>query len=110
VVTDACWYCGRPAFVYWDVDLVTCSHEQCETLAFAEMARRARRGNGAPEKRLERALVHALTTFERELRMDRDAELLEPAEARRIGRHEREETARVIGELHELVRGGYRVR
>jgi hypothetical protein len=63
-----------------------------------------RLGNGHPEKRLERALINALTTFEYELRVDRDAKLLEPAEARRLDEHEREETARVIGELHALAR------
>jgi len=54
--------------------------------------------------RLERALVNALTTFEYELRLDRDAELLEPDEARWIDEHERDETARVIAELHALAR------
>jgi hypothetical protein len=57
-----------------------------------------------PEKRLERALVDALVTFEYELRLDRDAELLEPAEALRIDEHERLETGRVIGELRALAR------
>jgi hypothetical protein len=57
----------------------------------------------APEKELERALVNALVTFEHELRMDRDAELLSPAEARRIDACEREETARVIAEVYEFV-------
>ena len=57
-----------------------------------------------PEKRLERALLDALHTFEYQLRVDYDAELLNRSEARRIDEHEREETARVIAELHALAR------
>jgi hypothetical protein len=101
---DRCSYCGRPGFVSWDVDLFSCTREVCKALAYGEVKRRAHAGNGKPEKKLERALVNALTTFEHELRLDRDAELLAPTAARRMDEHEREETSRVIGQLHELLR------
>jgi hypothetical protein len=62
--------------------------------------------NGAlpPEKQLAKALLTALTSFEQELRLDLDAELIDEDEAHRIDKSEREQTARVLGELHELER------
>ena len=61
-------------------------------------------GGPLPEKQLARALVTALTTFEQELRLDLEAELIDEAEAHRIDRAERERTSEVLGELHELER------
>ncbi len=46
VALDRCAYCGRPGTVTWDADLVTCRHETCEALAYAELRRRANRGKG----------------------------------------------------------------
>lgn len=57
-----------------------------------------------PEKQLARALLNALTTFECELRLDLDAELIDEDEARHIDEAEREQTAHVLAELHELER------
>ena len=57
-----------------------------------------------PEKRLAKALVTALATFERELRLDLEAEVIDEDEAHRIDQAERERTSEVLGELHELER------
>jgi len=101
---DRCYYCGRRGVHVWDVDLYSCSNEVCESLAFAEVRRRNRYSTELPEKRLARALLRSLTTFERELRLDVEAELMTRDEARRIDETEREATARVLTELHELER------
>lgn len=104
IALDRCHYCGRPGFVAWDVDLFTCGRETCESLAFAEVQHRNRHGGELPEKKLAKALLASLGTFERELRLDRDAGVIEDAEARRIGEREREETAHVLSDLRELAR------
>lgn len=43
---DRCSYCGRPGFTCWDVDLVSCSQEVCQALAYGEVRRRATAGTG----------------------------------------------------------------
>jgi hypothetical protein len=102
---NRCYYCGRPGIVVWDVDLFSCGHEACESLAFAEVERRHRNGGGTlPEKRLATALLTALATFERELRLDLEAELIDEAEAKCLDAAERMGTAHVLAELHELER------
>jgi hypothetical protein len=35
-----CRYCSRPGITRWDADLISCSSEVCEALAFAELRRR----------------------------------------------------------------------
>jgi hypothetical protein len=103
--TNRCYYCGRPGFIVWDVDLFSCGHEVCESLAFAEVRKRHRNGHDpAPEKRLATALLTSLATFEHELELDVDAELLDEAEARSLDEHEREATARVLADLHRLAK------
>lgn len=48
---NRCQYCGQPGSVVWDADLVSCGHELCKTLAFAELKRRRRNVAGpAPGK------------------------------------------------------------
>jgi hypothetical protein len=89
----------------WDVDLLTCRSEVCESLAYAEIRRRHQNGHSPqPEKLLSRALLRSLETLEDELRLDSQAELLEPEDIHRIDEYEREQTARVLSELHELER------
>jgi hypothetical protein len=101
--TNRCYYCGRPGFIVWDVDLFSCGHEVCESLAFAEVKKRHRNGHDpAPEKQLATALLTSLATFEHELEVDLDAELLDEAEARRFDEDEREATARVLADLRRL--------
>ncbi len=50
-----CRYCDRPGSVVWDSDVVTCGHEICEALAYAEVRRRRRharlRAGGRPPVR-----------------------------------------------------------
>jgi hypothetical protein len=99
---NRCHFCGRRGFKVWDTDLFSCNHEVCLALAFAEVKRRNRNGGKAPERQLRRALLNSLDTFEYELRQDRDADLIDGAEARRMD--ERERTARVLAELHRLER------
>jgi hypothetical protein len=101
---NRCHFCGRRGFKVWDTDLFSCNHEVCLALAFAEVKRRNRNGGAAPEKQLRRALMNSLDTFEYELRHDRDADLIDGAEARRMDELERERTARVLAELHRLER------
>ncbi len=102
---NRCHYCGRPASTVWDVDLFSCGREGCEALAFAEAKRRQRSGREpAPEKKLATALLSALDTLEYELRLDKDAELVEPREARSIDEREREQTAHLLSELRQLER------
>jgi len=102
---NRCHYCGQPGFTVWDVDLFSCGREVCEALAFAEVKRRHKNGGGpAPEKQLAKALLSALDTLEYELRLDKGAELVEPSEARRIDEREREQTAHLLSEIHELER------
>ena len=48
--------------------------------------------------------MNSLDTFEYELRHDRDADLIDGAEARRMDEFEGERTARVLAELHRLER------
>jgi predicted membrane chloride channel (bestrophin family) len=57
-----------------------------------------------PEKQLAKALVTALVTFEHELRLDLEAEVIDEDEAHRIDQVERERTSEILGELHELER------
>lgn len=57
-----------------------------------------------PEKQLAKALVTALATFEQELRLDLEAEVIDEDEAHRIDQVERERTSEILGELHELER------
>ena len=101
---NRCTYCGKPGFTVWDEDIFSCGREVCRSLAFSEVRRRNRNGGEAPEKRLTHALLSALDTFEYELGRDEDAELVEPDEAHRIDAREREQTARLIGRIHELER------
>jgi hypothetical protein len=101
---NRCHFCGRPGFVVWDTDLSSCGHEVCESLAFAEVRRRHGNGSDLPEKKLAKALLGALDTFEDELRLDHDAELVDDVEAHEIDEYEREQTAHVLSELHELER------
>ena len=101
---NCCHYCGKPGFIVWDTDLFSCSHEVCESLAFAEVRRRNKDGGPAPEKQFAKALLTSLATLEYELRLDDDAELLEESEVKQIDEFEREETAHVLGELHKLER------
>jgi hypothetical protein len=101
--TNRCYYCGRPGFIVWDVDLFSCGREVCESLAFAEVGKRHRNGHDpAPEKRLAAALLTSLATFEHELKLDVDAELLDEVEARSLDEDEREATARVLADLRRL--------
>jgi hypothetical protein len=99
ITLDRCHYCGQPGFIAWDKDLFTCGREVCESLAFAEVRRRHGNGSELPEKKLASALLHALDTFEDELALDRDAELIDEQTAHRIDVRERQETARVLDEL-----------
>jgi hypothetical protein len=101
---NRCYFCGQPGFVVWDVDLFSCGREVCESLAFAEVRRRNKNGRPMPEKQLAKALLASLDTIEYALRLDRDAEVLEESEVRRIDECEREETAHVLAELHKLER------
>jgi hypothetical protein len=43
VFTDLrrCHFCGRPAAIVWDDELLSCRHATCLGLAFAESQRRA---------------------------------------------------------------------
>jgi hypothetical protein len=41
-----CRYCDRPAALRWGTDVLSCRHETCESLAFAEARRRC--GNLGP--------------------------------------------------------------
>jgi hypothetical protein len=50
-----CHYCDRPGVIQWDADLLSCRHEVCASLAFAERRHRHPSG-GAPEPR--RTRVH----------------------------------------------------
>ena len=61
-------------------------------------------GGPLPEKRLATALLTALATFERELRLDLEAELIDETEAKCLDAAERMGTAHVLAELHELER------
>jgi hypothetical protein len=101
---NRCYFCGRPGFVVWDVDLFSCGREVCESLAFAEVRRRNRNSRPMPEKQLAKALLTSLDTLEYALHLDGDAELLEESEVRQIDESEREETAHVLAELHKLER------
>jgi translation initiation factor IF-1 len=58
MAVETCWYCGRPASVYWDDDLSTCRHEMCEALAYGELKRRARNGHVRPAKKPGRLRLH----------------------------------------------------
>ncbi len=51
-----------------------------------------------------RVLLAALATFEHELRLDVEAELIDRDEARRMDAEERTQTARLLAELRELRR------
>ncbi len=102
---NRCQYCNRPGFVVWDVDLFTCGREVCKSLAFAELRRRHRDGlRPLPEKLLAKALLTALDTFEYALHLDERAEVVDEREANRILSREREQTAHLLLELHELER------
>jgi hypothetical protein len=102
---DRCQYCGRPGFVVWDADLFTCGREVCKSLAFAEVRRRHRDGAfELPEKRLARALLAAFDTFDYALHLDEKAEVVAAPDAARIRTRERQETAHLLSELHELER------
>jgi len=101
---NRCYFCGRPGFVVWDVDLFSCGREVCESLAFAEVRRRNRNGRPLPEKQLAKALLTSLDTFEYALHLDAEAEVLEESEVRQMDELEREETAHVLAELHKLER------
>jgi hypothetical protein len=46
-----CRYCDRPGIVVWDVDVYSCGHEMCKTLAFAEVRRRHPYGAGPVKRR-----------------------------------------------------------
>ena len=35
-----CIYCDRTGTIVWDVDVYSCGHEMCKTLAFTEVRRR----------------------------------------------------------------------
>lgn len=102
---DRCRYCNRPGFVVWDVDLFTCGREVCKSLAFAEVRRRHHDGlRPLPEKQLAKALLAALDTFEHALDLDERAEVVKEPEADRIRGRERQQTAHLLSELHELER------
>jgi hypothetical protein len=51
IALNRCRFCGRPGVVVWDRDLFSCRHEVCESLAFAEAARRNRNGSATPGRR-----------------------------------------------------------
>lgn len=102
---NRCRYCDRPGFVVWDVDLSTCGREVCKSLAFAEVRRRHRDGTlDLPEKRLARALLAGYDTFDYALRLDQRSDVLPDKEAEQIRARERQETAWLLSELHELER------
>jgi hypothetical protein len=102
---DRCQYCNRTGFVVWDTDLFTCGREVCKSLAFAEVRRRHRDGlRPLPEKQLAKALLVALDTFEHALELDERAEVVKETEADRIRGRERQQTAHLLSELHELER------
>ena len=102
---NRCHYCDRPGFVVWDVDLSTCGREVCEALAFAEVRKRHRDGVlNLPEKRLARALLAGYDTFDYALRLDQRADVVPDKEAEKIRARERQETAWLLSELHELAR------
>jgi hypothetical protein len=70
-----------------------------------KVRRRHRNGDDPlPEKQLAKALLSALATFERELRLDLEAELIDADEAHLLDETERERTASILAELHELER------
>lgn len=102
---NRCYYCDRPGVVVWDVDLLTCGREVCKSLAFAEVRKRHRDGQiDLPEKRLARALLEGFDTFDYALRLDERADVVPDTEAERIRSREREETAHLLSEIHELER------
>ena len=101
---NRCAYCNRPGFVAWDVDLFSCGHEVCKSLAFAEVRRRHARGRESPEKRLARALLGSLDTFLHAVQLDERAGVLAGGEASGIVGRERHETAHLLSELHALQR------
>ena len=102
---DRCQYCNRAGFVVWDIDLFTCGREVCKALAFAEVRRRHHDGlRPLPEKQLAKALLIALDTFEHALELDERAEVVNEKEADRIRGRERQQTAHLLSELHELER------
>lgn len=102
---DRCQYCNRTGFVSWDVDLFTCGREICKALAFAEVRRRHKNGVAAlPEKRLAKSLLAAFDTFDYALNLDEKAEVVARTDAARIRARERQETAHLLSELHELTR------
>jgi hypothetical protein len=102
---DRCQYCNRPGFVVWDIDLFTCGREVCKSLAFAEVRRRHHNGlRPLPEKQLAKALLAALDTFEHALDLDERADVVKEPEADRIRGGERQQTAHLLSELHELER------
>jgi len=49
---DRCTYCGRPARIAWDSDLVSCRNEVCQTLASAQVRQRALRLGTKVDRRL----------------------------------------------------------
>ena len=102
---NQCRYCDRTGVVVWDVDLITCEHEVCKELAFAEVRRRHRDGvYDLPEKRLGRALLAGYDTFNYALHLDEHASLFRETEATKIRERERRETARLLSEIHALER------
>jgi hypothetical protein len=46
-----CRYCDRAGIIVWDVDVYSCGHEMCKTLAFAEVRRRHAHGGGPVKRR-----------------------------------------------------------
>src|SRR5579864_1175027 len=102
---NRCRYCDRPGVVVWDVDLFTCKHEVCKSLAFAEVRRRHRDGVlDLPEKRLARAVLAGFDTFDYALRLDRHADVVTDAEGDKIRERERQDTVRLLSEIRALGR------
>lgn len=101
---DRCQYCNRPGFVVWDNDLFTCGREVCKSLAFAEVRRRHHDARQAPEEKLARALLTAFDTFAYAVTLDEQGEVVTAKEADRLRSREREKTAQLLAEIHQLAR------
>lgn len=102
---NRCHYCNRPGVVVWDTDLCTCTEEMCKTLAFAEVRRRHRDGQGPlPEERLANALLDALGTLEYTIGRDEELDVVGANDAQRMRDRERQETAWLLSDLRRLER------
>jgi hypothetical protein len=55
---EQCRYCSRPGVTQWDVELISCSREVCQALAFSELRRRNANRRDLPQPIALRALGH----------------------------------------------------